>query len=42
MSISLDSTRTTTDVYAQYTNAPDDFDFSKTVVPMELAQYGEE
>lgn len=42
MSISLESTRTTTDVYAQYTNAPDDFDFSKTVVPMKLAQYGEE
>jgi hypothetical protein len=29
-------------VYAQYTNAPDDFDFSKTVVPMRLAQYGDE
>lgn len=42
MSIALDSMRTTADVYAEYTNAPDDFDFSKTVVPMKLAQYGEE
>lgn len=42
MSIALDSKRTTADVYAEYTNAPDDFDFSKTVVPMRLAQYGEE
>lgn len=42
MSIALDSTRTAADVYAEYTNAPDDFDFSKTVVPMKLAQYGEE
>ncbi|SMC41332.1 Histidine kinase-, DNA gyrase B-, and HSP90-like ATPase [Polynucleobacter kasalickyi] len=42
MSIALNSTRTTADIYAEYTNAPDDFDFSKTVVPMKLAQYGEE
>jgi anti-sigma regulatory factor (Ser/Thr protein kinase) len=42
MSISLNSTRAAADVYAQFTNAPDDFDFSKTVVPMKLAQYGEE
>jgi anti-sigma regulatory factor (Ser/Thr protein kinase) len=42
MSIALDSKRTAADVYAEYTNAPDDFDFSKTVVPMKLAQYGEE
>ena len=42
MSIPLDSTRTANDVYAQFTNAPDDFDFSKTVVPMKLAQYGDE
>ena len=42
MTISLSSTRTTTDIYAEYTNAPDDFDFSKTVVPMRLAQYGDE
>lgn len=42
MSISLNSTRAAADIYAQYTNAPDDFDFSKTVAPMRLAQYGEE
>jgi anti-sigma regulatory factor (Ser/Thr protein kinase) len=42
MKINLASTRTTTDVYSEYTNAPDDFDFSKTVVPMRLAQYGDE
>lgn len=42
MSISLNSTRAAADIYAQFTNAPDDFDFSKTVAPMRLAQYGEE
>jgi anti-sigma regulatory factor (Ser/Thr protein kinase) len=42
MSIALDSKRTAADIYAEYTNAPDDFDFSRTVVPMKLAQYGEE
>ena len=42
MSIPLNSTRTANDVYAQFTNAPDDFEFSKTVVPMKLVQYGDE
>jgi anti-sigma regulatory factor (Ser/Thr protein kinase) len=42
MSIALDSPRTAANVYAQFTNAPDDFDFSKTIVPMKLAQYGDE
>ena len=42
MTIDLAATRTAVDIYAQYTNAPDDFDFSKTVVPMRLAQYGDE
>jgi len=42
MNIDLSCARTAADVYAQYTNAPDDFDFSKTVVPMRLAQYGDE
>ena len=42
MRIRLDSPRTAADVYAQFTKAPEDFDFSKTVVPMRLAQYGEE
>jgi hypothetical protein len=42
MSIALDSARTTTEIYDQYTNAPEDFDFSKTVVPMKLARFGDE
>jgi anti-sigma regulatory factor (Ser/Thr protein kinase) len=42
MHIALNSTRTATEVYDQYTNAPDDFNFSKTVVPMRLAVLGDE
>jgi anti-sigma regulatory factor (Ser/Thr protein kinase) len=42
MSIALDNQRTTADVYAQFTDAPEDYDFSKTVVPMRLAKYGDE
>jgi len=42
MRIALNSSRTTADIYAQFTNAPEDFDFSKTIVPMKLAQYGAE
>lgn len=42
MSIALDSTRTVNDVYEQFTNAPEDFDFSKTIVPMRLAKLGDE
>lgn len=42
MSIALNNTRTTTEVFNQFMNAPADFDFSKTIVPMKLAQYGEE
>ncbi|RJP63080.1 MAG: DUF4325 domain-containing protein [Comamonadaceae bacterium] len=42
MTISLSSERTAASVYAQFTNAPDDFDFSKTIVPMKLAKYGDE
>lgn len=42
MKIDLASQRTTAQVYAQYTNAPEDFDFSRTVVPMRMAQYGDE
>jgi STAS-like domain of unknown function (DUF4325) len=42
MQISLDSQRTTTDVFNQFMNAPEDFDFSKTIVPMKLAQLGDE
>lgn len=42
MEIALDSRRTTKEVYEQFTNAPHDFDFSRTVVPMRLAQFGDE
>ncbi|MDE2342621.1 MAG: DUF4325 domain-containing protein [Betaproteobacteria bacterium] len=42
MSIALKSQRTAADVYAQFTNAPEDFDFSKTIVPMKLATFGDE
>lgn len=42
MRISLTSLRTAGEVYAEYTNAPEDYDFSKTVVPMKLARFGDE
>lgn len=42
MHIALNSTRTTSDVFHQFMNAPEDFDFSKTMVPMRLAQLGDE
>lgn len=42
MRIALDSSRTAADVYAQFTDAPGDYDFSKTVVPMKLATFGDE
>ncbi|MHB8354618.1 MAG: STAS-like domain-containing protein [Burkholderiales bacterium] len=42
MSIALKSERTSSDVYAQFTSAPEDFDFSKTIVPMKLATFGDE
>lgn len=42
MEIDLASPRTTSEVYAQFTNAPEDFDFSRTVVPMRMAQFGDE
>ncbi len=42
MLIAAASTRTAAEIYAQFTNAPEDFDFSKTVVPMRLASYGDE
>lgn len=42
MRIALTSPRTAVDVYSQYTDAPEDFGFSKTVVPMKLARYGDE
>lgn len=42
MRIALKSSRTTAQVYAEFTDAPDDYDFSKTVVPMKLARLGDE
>ena len=42
MRISLDSIRTTAEIYSQFTDAPEDYDFSKTVVPMKLARFGDE
>jgi uncharacterized protein (DUF1330 family) len=42
MDIASTSTRTAADVYAQFSDAPEDYDFSRTVVPMRLARYGDE
>lgn len=42
MRISLASRRTTAEVYSQFTDAPQDYDFSRTVVPMKLARFGDE
>lgn len=42
MRIALDSSRTAAEVYSQFTDAPEDYDFSKTVVPMKLARFGDE
>jgi anti-sigma regulatory factor (Ser/Thr protein kinase)/uncharacterized protein (DUF1330 family) len=42
MCIAMASQRTAADVYAQFTDAPEDFGFSKTVVPMKLARFGGE
>ena len=42
MAIGLNSQRTTTEVFQAFMNAPEDYDFSKTIVPMKLAQIGDE
>lgn len=42
MKIAVDSERKPSDIYAQFTSSPEDFDFSKTVVPMKLATLGDE
>lgn len=42
MSLALDSSRTTSGVFEDYMNKPDDFGFTKTVVPMKLASLGGE
>lgn len=42
MRISRTSSRTLQEVFDYYTAVPDDFGFSKTVIPVKLAQFGEE
>jgi len=42
MTIALNSTRTTSAVFEQFMDAPEDVGFSKTVIPMRLAVYGDE
>lgn len=42
MNIALTSARTTTEIFQQFMNVPQDYDFSKTIVPMKLAQLGDE
>lgn len=42
MRISLSSARTAAEVYSQFTDAPEDYDFSRTIVPMKLARFGDE
>jgi anti-sigma regulatory factor (Ser/Thr protein kinase) len=42
MRISLLSERTPNDIYEQFTSSPEEFNFSKTVVPMKLATFGDE
>ena len=42
MRIGLGSVRTTAEVFQQFMDAPEDYGFTKTVVPMNLARYGDE
>lgn len=42
MEIALNAGRSTAEVYSRFTDAPDDYDFSKTIVPMRLARFGDE
>lgn len=42
MRIAINSERKPSDVYEQFTSSPEDFDFSKTIVPMKLATLGDE
>lgn len=42
MRIALTSARTAAEIYARFTGAPEDYDFSKTIVPMKLARFGDE
>lgn len=42
LEISPKSDRTTDSVFSKFTDAPDDYGFNKTVVPVDLARYGSE
>jgi hypothetical protein len=42
MQIAVNSERNAGEVIRQFTNTPEDFDFSRTVVPMKLATLGDE
>lgn len=42
MKIAVNTRRTIQEVFDHYTTVPDDFGFSKTVIPVKLAQLGEE
>lgn len=42
MSIPVDSQRTLKQVFAEYSSGPDDYSFAKTIVPVRLAQVGNE
>ena len=42
MSIELNSNRQPADIYAQFANSPEELNFSKTIIPMKLAQFGDE
>ena len=42
MDIALNSLRTSAEVFNSYTEAPEDYDFSRTVVQMRLAAYGDD
>lgn len=42
MQIATDSTRTSAEVFKEFSSGPDDFSFAKTVVPVRLARVGNE
>ncbi|MBU6477473.1 MAG: DUF4325 domain-containing protein [Xanthomonadaceae bacterium] len=42
MSIATDSARTLKQVFEEYSSGPDDYSFAKTIVPVRLAQVGDE
>ncbi|HVX03606.1 MAG TPA: DUF4325 domain-containing protein [Rhodanobacteraceae bacterium] len=42
MSIATDSPRTLKQVFEEYSSGPDDYSFAKTIVPVRLAQIGDE